>query len=79
MLTITDERPDYEKRLRDLWPSDFFIYNDEVYRRIEDNICAQIRSNEEGISCVHQRSGDLVIIDGDAWVMPCRCELHVTE
>ena len=79
MLPITDTRTDCEKRLHDIMPSDFFIWGEEVYRRIEANIEADIRYKGDGIPAVHQRSGDLVVIDRDAWVVPCRCELMVVE
>ena len=79
MLPITDTRPDNEKRLHQIEYSDFFIWGDEVYRRIEENINVRIEYKGEGIPAVHQRSGDLVVIDREAWVVPCWCELTVVE
>ena len=79
MMTITDTRTDAEKHLHEIWPSDFFIWNDDVYRRIEDNQTVSLKFNGEGIPAVHQRSGDIDVIDRDAWVVPCRCELMIIE
>lgn len=77
MMVVTDNRPDYEKHLKDIVPSGFFIWDEQVYRRIEDSMDADIRSRSDGVACVHQRSGDLCIIDRDAWVVPCECELTI--
>ena len=77
MLAITDNRTDPERRLQNILPSGFFIWGDEVYRRIEANIEADIRYKGERIPCVHQRSGDITVIDRDAWVIPCECELTI--
>ena len=78
MLPITDNRPDYEKRLHEIWPSEFFIWGDEVYRRIEANTEVDLRYKaEDAIPAVHQRSGEMTIIDREAWVVPCKCELTV--
>ena len=77
MLPITDNRPDYEKRLSEIEPSGFFIWGDDVYRRIESSMDADIRYKGEGIPCVHQSSGELSLIGRDAWVVPCSCELYV--
>lgn len=80
MLPITDTRPDNEKRLHQIEYSDFFIWGDEVYRRIEANMDVDIRYKAvDVIPAVHQRSGDLVVIDREAWVVPCWCELTVVE
>ena len=79
MLPITDNRPDCEKHLHQIVPSGFFIWGEEVYRRVETTVEADIRYKGESIPCIHQRSGDLKLIDRDAWVVPCRCELIVVE
>ena len=79
MMTITDTRTDVEKHLHEIWPSDFFICNDEVYRRIEDNIEVTLKCKGEGIPAVHQRSGEIDVIDREALVVPCRCELMIIE
>lgn len=77
MLAITDSRTDPERRLENIPPSGFFVWGEDVYRRIEANIEADIRYKADGIPCVHQRTGDLTIIDRDAWVVPCECELTI--
>lgn len=79
MMTITDTRTDIEKHLHEIWPSNFFIWNDEVYRRIEDNIEVTLKCKGEGIPAVHQRSGEIDVIDREALVVPCRCELIIIE
>ena len=79
ILKITDNRTTNEKQLFQLWPSDFFLWGDELYRRIEANTDADIRYQGEGIPAVHQRSGDLTIIDREAWVVPCSCEMTIEE
>lgn len=80
MLPITDTRTDVEKRLKDIMPSDFFIWGEEVYRRIESNVLVDLRYRaEDAIPAVHQRTGDIELIDREAWVVPCRCELMVVE
>ena len=76
-MKVRDDRPDYEKHLKDIVPSGFFIWGEEVYRRVEANIEADIRYQGEGIPCIHQRTGDLTIIGSDAWVVPCECELTI--
>ena len=80
MLPITDTRTAIERRLHQIEPSDFFVWGDEVYRRIETNVDVDLRYKAvDVIPAVHQGSGDLTIIDRDAWVVPCRCELIVVE
>lgn len=79
MLPITDQRTDYEKRLYNIETTDFFIWNEEVYRRIETTKEADIRYIGECIPAVHQRSGELQLIGRAEWVMPCRCELTIIE
>lgn len=79
ILPITDERTDYEKRLHDIETTDFFIWNEEVYRRIETTKEADIRYITDSIPAVHQRSGELRLIGRAEWVMPCRCELIIIE
>ena len=79
MMTITDTRTDVEKHLHEIWPSDFFIWNDDVYRRVEDNIEVTLKCKGEGIPAVHQRSGEIDVIDREALVVPCRCELIIIE
>lgn len=79
MMTITDTRTDIEKHLHEIWPSDFFIWNDDVYRRVEDNIEVTLKCKGEGIPAVHQRSGEIDVIDREALVVPCRCELIIIE
>ena len=79
MMTITDTRTDVEKHLHEIWPSDFFIWNDDVYRRVEDNIEVTLKCKGEGIPAVHQRSGGIDVIDREALVVPCRCELMIIE
>ena len=80
MLSITDTRVDNEKHLHQIEYSDFFIWGDEVYRRIEENMDVKIAFKVfDVIPAVHQRTGDLVVIDREAWVVPCRCELIVVE
>lgn len=77
MLTVEDRREDYEKHLHEIYPSNFFIWNEEVYRRIEATIEVDVRYKGEGIPCMHMRTGDLTIIDRQAWVVPCECELTI--
>ena len=79
MLPITDLRADCEKHLHEIEPSGFFIWGDEVYRRVESDMYVNIHYKNDGIPAIHQRSGDLTVIDRDAWVVPCRCELMITE
>ena len=80
MLPITDTRVNCEKRLYEVEPSDFFIWGDELFRRIETNAEVDLRYGAvDGIPAVHQRSGVLEVIDRNAWVVPCRCELMITE
>ena len=66
MLPVEDRRDDYEKRLCDICLSSFFIWDEDVYRRIEANIEVDIRYKGEGIPCMHMRTGDLTIIDREA-------------
>ena len=77
MLPVTDGRDSYEKRLEKIEHNAFFIWGDELYRRIEANIEADIRYKGEGIPAVHQRTGDLTIIGREAWVVPCQCEMTI--
>lgn len=79
MLAITDNRTDYEKRLYDIETTDFFIWNEELYRRIETTQEADIRYIGECIPAVHQRSGQLRLIGRTEWVMPCSCEMTIFE
>ena len=79
MLPITDNRPDYEIHLYQVQPNGFFIWGDELYRRVETTIEADIRYKGENIPVIHQRSGDLKLIGREAWVVPCKCELTIVE
>lgn len=79
MLPITDNRPDCEVMLYKVEPTGFFIWGDELYRRVETTIEADIRYTADGIPCIHQRSGELQLIGREAWVVPCKCELTIVE
>ena len=79
MLPITDLRQDCEKHLHEIEPTGFFIWGEVLYRRVESTVEADIRYKGESIPCIHQQSGELQLIDRDAWVVPCRCEMMIVE
>lgn len=78
-MSIKDSRTESVRRLCDIAPMGFFIWKDDVYRRVETTIEADLRYRSGTVPAIRQRSGKLVLIDQDAIVMPCRCEMTIIE
>ena len=77
MLTITDERDDNEIRLHEVEVSGLFIWNEILFRRLDLTSGITISYDGDNIPVVLQRTGAVTLIDRNAWVIPCECEMMI--